>query len=145
MSVSGTGFPKEKPLHVAVVGGGLAGLAAGCALADAGCRISLYERRPYPRGRASAVHAPGAGGVVDNCQHVLLGCCTNLIDLYRRTGVEDKIRWFDELTFLEPGGKASRIAPSFLPAPLHNGPSFLGARCLGLRDKISIARVLMAL
>jgi len=83
--------------------------------------------------------------VVDNCQHVLLGCCTNLINLYRRTGVEDKIRWYDELTFLEPGGRASQIAPSFLPAPLHNGPSFLGARCLGLRDKLSIARVMMAL
>jgi zeta-carotene desaturase len=132
-------------LHVAVVGGGLAGLAAGCALADAGCRISLYERRPYLGGRASSYQHPGTGEVVDNCQHVLLGCCTNLINLYRRTGVEDKIRWYDALTFLEPGGRASRIAPSFLPAPLHNGPSFLGARCLGLRDKLSIARVMMAL
>src|SRR5882724_10823644 len=134
-----------KPLHVAIVGGGLAGLAAGCALAEAGCRISLYERRPYLGGRASSYQHPGTGEVVDNCQHVLLGCCTNLIDLYRRTGVDDKIRWYDELTFLEPGGKASRIAPSFLPAPWHNGPSFLGAHCLGLRDKLSIARVMIAL
>src|SRR5450432_204128 len=134
-----------KALHVAVVGGGLAGLAAGCALAEAGCRISLYERRPYLGGRASSYQHPGTGEVVDNCQHVLLGCCTNLIDLYRRTGVEDKIRWYDELTFLEPGGRASRIAPSFLPAPLHNGPSFLRAQCLGLRDKLSIVRVMMAL
>ena len=136
---------KSKPLHIAIVGGGLAGLAAGCALADAGCRISLNERRPYLGGRASSYQHPGTGEVVDNCQHVLLGCCTNLIDLYRRTGVEDKIRWYDELTFLEPGGRASRIAPSFLPAPLHNGPSFLSARCLGLRDKLSIARVMLAL
>src|SRR5882762_4086782 len=134
-----------KPLHVAIVGGGLAGLAAGCALAEAGCRISLYERRPYLGGRASSYQHPGTGEIVDNCQHVLLGCCTNLIDLYRRTGVEDKIRWYDELTFLEPGGRASRIAPSFLPAPLHNGPSVLGARCLGLQDKVSIARVMIAL
>ena len=134
-----------KSLHVALVGGGLAGLAAGCARAEAGCRVSLYEKRPYLGGRASSYQHPGTGEVVDNCQHVLLGCCTNLIDLYRRTGVEDKIRWYDELTFLEPGGRASRIAPSFLPAPLHNGPSFLGAHCLGLRDKLSIARVMMAL
>jgi squalene-associated FAD-dependent desaturase len=135
----------NKSLHVAIVGGGLAGLAAGCALAEAGCRISLYERRPYLGGRASSYQHPGTGEVVDNCQHVLLGCCTNLIDLYRRTGVEDKIRWYDELTFLEPGGRASHIRPSFLPAPLHNGPSFLGAHCLGLRDKISIGRVMAAL
>ncbi len=136
--------PRKSP-HVAIVGGGLAGLAAGCGLANAGCRISLYERRPYLGGRASSYQHPGTGEVVDNCQHVLLGCCTNLIDLYQRTGVEGKIRWYEELVFLEPGGRASHIRPSFLPAPLHNGPSFLGAHCLGLRDKISIARTMMAL
>src|SRR5712675_3473846 len=118
-----------KPLHVAVVGGGLAGLAAGCALADAGCRISLYEKRPYLGGRASSYQHPGTGDVVDNCQHVLLGCCTNLIEFYQRIGAEDKIRWFDRMTFLEPGGRASVIQPSTLPAPLHTAPSFLRAAC----------------
>ena len=67
---------------VSVAGGGLAGLAAGCALADAGFRVSLFERRPYLGGRASSYEHPGTGEVVDNCQHVLLGCCTNLLDLY---------------------------------------------------------------
>src|SRR5919108_1138080 len=93
--------------HIAVVGGGLAGLAAGCALADSGHRVTLYERRPYLGGRASSYQHPGTGEVVDNCQHVLLGCCTNLIDLYRRIGVEDKIKWYDSLTFVEPGGRQS--------------------------------------
>ncbi|MGE5725834.1 MAG: FAD-dependent oxidoreductase, partial [Acidobacteriota bacterium] len=65
---------------VAIAGGGLAGLAAGCALAQAGFRVSLFERRPYLGGRASSYQHPGTGEVVDNCQHVLLGCCTNLVD-----------------------------------------------------------------
>ncbi len=129
---------------VAIVGGGLAGLAAGCALADAGFRVTLLERRPYLGGRASSYQHPGTGEIVDNCQHVLLGCCTNLVNLYRRTGVEDKIRWYDELTFLEPGGRASRIGSSFLPAPFHCSPSFLGAACLSVKDKMSIARVMLA-
>jgi zeta-carotene desaturase len=132
-------------LRVAIVGGGLAGLAAGCALADAGFTVSLFERRPYLGGRASSYQHPGTGEVVDNCQHVLLGCCTNLVDLYRRTGVEGKIRWYDRLVFLEPGGRESWIGPSVLPAPLQNAPSFLGAACLGLADKISIARAMTAL
>src|SRR5438105_15914264 len=89
---------------VAVVGGGLAGLAAGCALSGAGFRVSLFERRPYLGGRASSYEHPGTGEIIDNCQHVLLGCCTNLIDFYRRTAVANKIRWYDTLTFLEPGG-----------------------------------------
>jgi squalene-associated FAD-dependent desaturase len=130
---------------VAIAGGGLAGLAAGCALAEAGFHVSLFERRPYLGGRASSYQHPGTGEIVDNCQHVLLGCCTNLLDFYRRAGVQDKIRWYEKLTFLEPGGRASVIAPSALPAPLHTGLAFLRADCLSFRDKLSISRAMAAL
>src|SRR5580704_578607 len=130
---------------VAVAGGGLAGLAAACALAEAGFRVSLFERRPYLGGRASSYQHPGTGEIVDNCQHVLLGCCTNLLDFYRRAGVQDKIRWYEKLTFLEPGGRASVIAPSALPAPLHTALAFLQADCLTLGDKMAISRAMAAL
>ena len=123
----------------------MAGLAAGCALAEAGFRVTLFERRPYLGGRASSYQHPGTGEIVDNCQHVLLGCCTNLLDFYRRAGVQDKIRWYEKLTFLEPGGRASVIAPSWLPAPLHTAPAFLRAECLDLRDKMAIGRAMVAL
>jgi squalene-associated FAD-dependent desaturase len=131
--------------RVAVVGGGLAGLAAGCALAGSGFRVTLFERRPYLGGRASSYQHPGTGEVVDNCQHVLLGCCTNLIQFYERLGVENKIRWYDRLTFLEPDGRASVIGQSKLPAPLHTAPAFLRAACLHLSDKLSIAMAMAAL
>jgi zeta-carotene desaturase len=123
----------------------LAGLAAGCALAEAGFRVTLFERRPYLGGRASSYQHPGTGEIVDNCQHVLLGCCTNLLDFYRRAGVQDKIRWYEKLTFLEPGGRASVIAPSALPAPLHTALAFLRADCLSFRDKMAISRAMAAL
>ena len=137
--------PQLKAATVAVIGGGLAGMAAGCALADAGFRVTIFERRPYLGGRASSYEHPGTGEVVDNCQHVLLGCCTNLLSFYKRIGVEQKIRWYERLTFIEPGGRQSNIAPSFLPAPLHNAPSFLSAACLDLSDKLAIARAMMSL
>jgi zeta-carotene desaturase len=133
---------KREQSSVGIVGGGLAGLAAGCALADAGLRVTIFERRPYVGGRASSYEHPGTGEVVDNCQHVLLGCCTNLVHLYERLGVSNKIRWFDELTFIEPGGRMSRMAPSFLPAPMHNVQAFLRAKMLSTRDKLGIARAM---
>lgn len=140
-------MPKSwtQPPRVAVAGGGLAGLAAGCALSDAGFRVTLFERRSYLGGRASSYQHPGTGEVVDNCQHVLLGCCTNLLDFYQRIGVEDKIRWYDSLTFLEPGGRASIIGASGLPAPLHTMPAFLRAQCLNLSDKLAISAAMTAL
>src|ERR1700741_5231447 len=130
---------------VAIAGGGLAGLAASCALADVGYLVTLFERRPYLGGRASSYEHPGTGEVVDNCQHLLLGCCTNLIDFYHRLGVSEKIRWFDEMTFIEPGGQMSRIRPSWMPAPLHNAPSFLRASYLSFRGKMAIGRALAAM
>src|SRR5579863_3585342 len=128
---------------VAVIGGGLAGLSAACVLADAGYRITLFERRPYLGGRASSYEHPGTGEVIDNCQHVLLGCCTNLMAFYQQLQVEDKIAWFDRLNFLEPGGALSVIAPSWLPAPLHSAAAFLRAHFLSIGDKDAIARALM--
>lgn len=134
-----------QPPTVAIAGGGLAGLAAGCTLSNAGFRVTLIERRPYLGGRASSYQHPGTGEIVDNCQHVLLGCCTNLIDFYRRTGVESRIRWYDNLTFLEPGGRASVVRSSALPAPLHAAPAFLRADCLTFADKLAIGRAMAVL
>jgi squalene-associated FAD-dependent desaturase len=68
-----------------------------------------------------------------------------LLDFYRRAGVEDKIRWYEKLTFLEPGGRASVIAPSALPAPLHTALAFLRADCLSFRDKLTISRAMAVL
>jgi zeta-carotene desaturase len=137
--------PEKLKPSVAVIGGGLAGISAGSALADAGYRVELFERRPYLGGRASSYELPGTGEVVDNCQHVLLGCCTNLIDFYRRLGVEDQIRWYNEITFILPGGKSSVLRPTALPAPMHSGPSFLASSVLDLSDKLAISRALLAL
>jgi squalene-associated FAD-dependent desaturase len=134
-----------QPPTVAVVGGGLAGLAAGCALAQSGFRVTLFERRPFLGGRASSYQHPGTGEVVDNCQHVLFGCCTNLVEFYRNIGVDSKIGWWDRMTFLEPGGRASVLAPSILPPPFQTVPAFLRFPFLDLRDKLAVARALAAL
>ena len=130
---------------VAIAGGGLAGLAAACALSDSGFRVTLFERRPYLGGRASSYEHPGTGEVIDNCQHVLFRVCTNLVEFYRRIGVEDKIRWYDEMTFIEPGGRTSVMHASPLPAPLHTAPSFLRFPFLDAKDKLVISRAIAAL
>src|ERR1700724_4926758 len=130
---------------VAIAGGGLAGLAAACALADSGFRVKLFEKRPFLGGRASSWEHPGTGEVVDNCQHVLFRVCTNLIEFYHRIGVADQIRWYDEMTFIEPGGRTSVMKSSLFPAPLHTVPSFLNFSFLSAADKFCIARALVPL
>jgi len=130
---------------VGIIGGGLAGLAAACALSDAGYRVSLFERKPFLGGRASSYEHPATGEVVDNCQHVLLGCCTNLLDLYARLGVGNRIRWYDRLTFIAPGGRRGVLEPSRLPAPFHALPAFMRFPHLSALDKASIAVAMLSL
>jgi squalene-associated FAD-dependent desaturase len=130
---------------VAIAGGGLAGLAAACALSDAGFRVTLFEKRPFLGGRASSWEHPGTGEVVDNCQHVLFRLCTNLMEFYDRIGVADQIRWYDQMNFIEPGGRISTMTSSFLPAPLHTAPSFWKFSFLSSSDKLSISRALIPL
>jgi zeta-carotene desaturase len=125
---------------VTIVGAGVAGLAAGCALADSGYSVQVLERRPYVGGRASSYEHPATGEIIDNCQHILLGCCTNLIDLYKRLGVEQSITWSSRFTYIEPGGRRSILEPSWLPAPMHSMLSFLRAAAFSPSDKYAIAR-----
>ena len=133
---SGAGAPDENT--VLVVGGGVAGIAASCALADAGFRVTLVERRGYLGGRASSYFHPGTSETIDNCQHVLFGCCTNLIDLYQRLDVEDRIFWDSRMTLIEPGGRRSVLEPSWLPAPMHGLPGILRAQCFSVAYKAAL-------
>jgi squalene-associated FAD-dependent desaturase len=129
---------------VIVIGGGLAGLAAGVALAESGWRVRLFEQRPFLGGRATSYVLPD-GEHVDNCQHVTLGCCTNLDDFYCRVGSADKIKFFDRLLFLDPQGRRGEMRAGLLPAPFHMTGSFAKFAPLTLRDKFSIARAMLAI
>jgi squalene-associated FAD-dependent desaturase len=123
-----------------VVGGGLAGLAASLALLDAGWTPILLESRRRLGGRASSFHDPQTGHSLDNCQHVLMGCCTNLLDLYTRLGVDHMIRWHDTTWWARPGGGVDRMHIGRLPAPLHQAIGFGRMKLLPLRDRLSVAK-----
>jgi squalene-associated FAD-dependent desaturase len=126
---------------VIVIGGGLAGLSSAVALAESGLRVCVLEKRPHLGGRAASYVLPD-GSHIDNCQHITLGCCTNLEDFYQRVGAGGKIRYYDRLFFADGQGRRSVIAPSNLPPPLHLAPAFLRFAALKWNDKRGIARAL---
>jgi squalene-associated FAD-dependent desaturase len=139
--------PTTRGVHktVAIIGGGVAGIAAALPLADAGLRVQIFEKRALLGGRASSFLDHKTGERIDECQHGTMRCCTNLTDLLTRLGVNDQIRYFDTLEFLDGDGKRASIRGSGMPAPFHTSLSFLTFRSLGLRDKIAIGRGMLAI
>ena len=131
---------------VIVIGGGLAGLAAAAALGGAGHSVTLFESRSFPGGRATSYEIEMGGETerIDNCQHILLRCCHNLLDFYRRLGVEQSIAFHREFTFVEPGGRSSVLKAGLLPAPAHLTESFLKLTFLNFSEKLAISRALLS-
>ena len=107
---------------VLIAGGGLAGLSAAAALGSAGFDVDVFEARPFLGGRATSFPMPAGDDeqaeTIDNCQHILLKCCVNLLDFYERMGVRDRIKFYREFYFLEPGGRLSILKRGRLPAPV---------------------------
>lgn len=125
-----------------VVGGGIAGLAAAIRLADAGRPTVVLETRPRLGGRATSFEDPRSGRLLDNCQHVVLGCCTNLLDFYERLGVLDEIEWHRRFFWANPPHRPDRLAIGGLPAPLHLAIDFLRQRRLAWPERRRIAGAL---
>ncbi|HEY6324882.1 MAG TPA: hydroxysqualene dehydroxylase HpnE, partial [Candidatus Cybelea sp.] len=130
--------------RVAVVGAGLAGLAAALRLKDAGAHVELFERSRLLGGRATSFEIDGVE--VDNGQHVFLACCTEFIRFARSVGMEDKLRLqgsFDARV-LSRDGKTGHLRAAPLPAPLHLLPSFATYPHLTPCEKLRIANSLVS-
>ena len=139
--------PSSSQPRVIVLGGGLAGMAAACHLIDEGWQVTLVEKRPYLGGRVFSFTDRETGQIVDNGQHVFLGCCDYYMDFLKKIGTLNRT-YLQERTSVEvisPGGPSGRIAAGRLPKPLHMLPSFLAYRHLGLWDKLTAAYALLRL
>jgi len=130
---------------VAVVGGGLAGIAAALRLAESGVRVTIIESRPRLGGRATSFVDPRSGLVLDNCQHVVMGCCTNLLDLYDRLGTLDRIEWQRSTWWADPPHPPREMRPGMLPPPLHFTGSFLRFGVLSLAERRAVGRAMWRL
>jgi zeta-carotene desaturase len=104
---------------------------------------TLLEARRTLGGRAGSFDDPETGEQLDNCQHVLLGCCTNLIDFYRRIDALHQIR-FDRTIHFRDGqvGEAISAACAGLPSPLHLGPALLNFSLLTWAEKVQLSRAM---
>ena len=131
--------------RVGVIGGGLAGIAAALAAADAGADVVLFERRSTLGGLTSSIERNGLW--LDNGQHVFLRCCTAYRALLDRIGALSQVRLQPRLAVqvLTPGGPAASIQRSALPAPLHLARSLASYGHLSVLERARLGRAVLAL
>jgi squalene-associated FAD-dependent desaturase len=107
------------PAKVVVIGGGLAGISAALALRQAGCDVHLVEARQRLGGRVGSFDDPTSAQAIDYCQHVGMGCCTNLWQLLQQLEVAHLWQRQPQLHFMAEAGKPLVVRGLPLPAPLH--------------------------
>jgi len=130
------------PKRVAIVGAGLAGLAAALELQERGYEVEVFERTRLLGGRATSFEV--GGREIDNGQHVYLHCCDRFIAFVERVGMGHALREqtrFDALV-LARDGTSSRLRAAPLPAPFHLLVSFAGYAHLDVGGRVRVARAL---
>lgn len=132
-------------MHTLVIGGGLAGLAASVLLARHGVSVTLVEARPRLGGRAASFRDSTTGQWIDLCQHVAMGCCTQLLQFFRSLGLQRYLAKQERLVFLTRDGRRSYFRADPWPAPLHLSRALLAAHYLTPAEKFRVLRGLNAL
>lgn len=123
--------------RIAVVGGGLAGIAAALACADGGASVTLFEARRQLGGATFSIERNGH--LLDNGQHVTLRCCDQYLSFLRRIGSDGLLDMQPRLRIpiLLASGRTTYLQRSRLPAPLHLAGALLRYRPLSLRERVS--------
>jgi squalene-associated FAD-dependent desaturase len=130
-------------MDVVIVGAGFAGLSAAVRLTREGARVLVLEARSRLGGRATAFADRETGELVDNGQHVLLGCYTETFAFLREIGADRHVSLQPNLgvTMIDRAGRRSRLVCPALPPPLHLLAGVMDWNALGWADRWSILRM----
>jgi uncharacterized protein with NAD-binding domain and iron-sulfur cluster len=130
-------------MRAVVVGGGLAGITAAVALAQAGAEVTLLEAKPRLGGATMSFTRDGLA--IDTGQHVFLRCCTAYRGLLDRLGMaaHAPLQPRFDITVVAPG-KRARMRRRRAPAPFHMLPALLGYPFLSFPERSRIARAALA-
>lgn len=133
------------PARLAVIGGGLSGMAAALSAADGGAEVVLFERRPVLGGLTSSIRRNGLS--FDNGQHVFLRCCSAYMGFIERIGASGQVYLQPRLDVpvIAPGGSRASIKRTSLPAPLHLAGALARYRHLSLSERARLGRPAVAL
>jgi len=132
----------DSPKTVAIIGGGLSGLACAKYLADAGHKPIVYEARSVLGGKVSAWQDKD-GDWIETGLHIFFGAYPNMMNLFEELGIEERLQWKKhEMVFAMaymPGEFTSFQFPAGVPAPFNMAAAILtNTEMLTFEEKIKM-------
>lgn len=135
--------------HVAVIGGGCAGLSAAAELVDRGYAVTIFEASSQLGGRARTVVVENNNLMhqLDNGQHILLGAYRETLALLRKVGVDEKqafLRVPLQITMQSSIAKSAFSLKSahYLPAPLNMLFGLLACKGLSFAERMAAIKLM---
>ena len=143
LSLGTTASSATKRKKVAIIGGGLSGLAAAKYLSDAGHEAVVYEARNVLGGKVSAWQDKD-GDWIETGLHIFFGAYPNMMNLFEELGIEDRLQWKKhQMVFAMqelPGEFTTFDFIPGMPAPLHFALAILtNQKMLTLWEKLQTA------
>mmetsp|Transcript_20993 Transcript_20993/g.29444 ORF Transcript_20993/g.29444 Transcript_20993/m.29444 type:complete len:623 (+) Transcript_20993:129-1997(+) len=128
---------------VAIIGGGLSGLACAKYLSDAGHQPTVYEARDVLGGKVSAWQDED-GDWIETGLHIFFGAYPNMMNLFSELDIHDRLQWkIHQMIFAMqelPGEFTTFDFIPGIPAPFNFGLAILmNQKMLTLQEKIQTA------
>ena len=138
--------------HVAVIGGGCAGLSAAASLIEKGFKVTVFEASSQLGGRARTVLVENNSlmHLLDNGQHILLGAYRETLALLRKVGVDEE-KVFLRLPLqinmhsTSAGSVFSLKSINYLPSPLNMLVGLITCKELSISELVTAIKFMLHL
>jgi uncharacterized protein with NAD-binding domain and iron-sulfur cluster len=130
-----------------VIGGGFAGLSALVHLSNAGYKVELIEASPKLGGSAYSFSHKQTNMLIDNGQHIMMGCYNETLKFLELIGASHKIEIQEKLNvkFLKPGFELYELRSTSSLYPLNLAAAILSYTAITFRERLSILRLFLKL
>ena len=125
-----------------VIGGGFAGLTTAAYLVDKNLKVDLLEASPKLGGRAYSFLSKDGKTIVDNGQHILMGCYHETLRFMKMIGAKDNLIYQSELeiNFLKEGFEQIKLKTASFPYPFNLLLGILNYKVIGFIDRLKILK-----
>ncbi|MDR3626218.1 MAG: hydroxysqualene dehydroxylase HpnE [Ignavibacteriaceae bacterium] len=130
-----------------VIGSGLAGLTSAAYLSLNGFQVEILEASPKPGGRAYSFKDSETGSIIDNGQHIMMGCYKETLKFFNLIGARENLILQDRIkvNFVKENFNLLPLQASGLPYPLNLLSALLNYKALTFKDRLLFLKFFLSL